>query len=264
MVCTIGGIVRLTILAGITAGLGAACGSARAGFIEVQFPSGPQNVTSIPPAATLDESFSGAGLGDAYGVADSASWTFKGTVAVAPPPSSTFGVVARIADTVHFSGTGTVTAHWTADGIVTLPVPDPSTIPVLAHLLMDMNVGGSSTGLYNIDVGYASSAFLSPPNILVPGGVPFAVHLDTHATFSVVDGESRVLDTELQLLGLCGALLDFSDGARLTFDLSAGVTVRGDGGYFQSATVPEPSSCVMLASSAVIAAIGHVIRRRAG
>jgi hypothetical protein len=97
--------------------------------------------------------------------------------------------------------------------------------------------------------------------IPVQPNTTFNIFVEATATFAV-NSDSRTIDSHFGLTSEDGAKLDFFSTAHLTFDLPQGVRVSSVGGFFQGATVPEPSAQTLLGLG-MLALSPHRCRRRA-
>jgi len=237
--------------------------TARAGTVRetINISDGANFEQISPPLAVpmiLNATDSQPHWGTGLGVIDSGLALMRAQIST-PGPRNPDGSVFAAGDyqlsellfdtlTPHIQGGGTAvfTAHFTADGVITLPATDSHLDSVLGIAAVSLSIGGGGTGNNFAQVGFSTTPTLAGTalTIVPPGSI--AVHFDTFFTFLARDLQSRDLVLELQVAGISGAALDFSNTARLTFDLPPGTSVSTDGGFVQTGSVPEPSTMVLV------------------
>jgi len=249
-------------------------GLARADFIFIGYngssPYAPDETTVFfpPSPAVLDRVRDTPRLGSGETIVDSGLGQIK-TRFVTPPqgaingiPTSVgpFDVNAQIDDTAHFTATGpgiataTIMFHVTGTGV--LPT-EPGNFQEYDTVAARLQLPGGQQ--------LAKAQFANQPlqgyTVPIPDD-PFPIDLLVSDSFSFTGTLDIPFNFLLLATGIGGASLDLFHTAQLNFDLSPGVSVSTDGGFFQSgsAAVPEPSSILLLGGAVV--ALARYGRRR--
>ena len=131
----------------------------------------------------------------------------------------------------------------------------------------DANAAILSLAPGNGGSGTANVSLTSNPNEVAFGYTlvqPGTYSITETSTFDVMFSGSlpRHLMFEMSLYAVGGTSLDFFSTAQVSFDLPPGTSITSDGGFVQTASVPEPSAIVLLLSGAPMIAAGLWLRSR--
>ncbi len=231
-------------------------GTVEAGTVlTVDFSDGPTYQTT---SSFIDESATLPGIGTAHGSIDATLGIMRAMDASVPPQDSRgfFQINDILDDEYHLRGSTlgstTITVHLTADGTITMPSLDSHSDPNAAVLSLAPGNGG--TGSANVSLttnpNFATNGF----TLVQPGTYSITETSTFDVSFSGSQG--RQLMSEMSLYALGGASLDFFATAKISFDLPEGTSMISDGGFFQSSSVPEPPTSVLLISALPIIAVG--------
>jgi hypothetical protein len=211
----------------------------------------------------IDESVTDPKFGSARGIVDATLGVLRATDASVPardpnghPSAGVLQVNTILADdyTFHSSNPGstTIAVHLSADGIMVIPPLDAQ---------RDANFGILTLAPGNGGIGTTSIGLTSDPSsvdatttIVQPGSYSVSEISTFDVTFQGSLPQHQIFVMSLRAFG--GASLDFSSTARVSFDLPKGTSVTSAGGFVQTASVPEPSSIVVLLCGLAIIAPG--------
>jgi hypothetical protein len=226
--------------------------------LTVDFSTGQSFQTT---SSFIDESVNVANFGSARGIVDATLGVLKATDASVPardqngnPSGGVLQVSAFLADdyTFHSSnpGSNTIAVHFTADGTMVIPALDVQRDANFGILTLAPGNGG--TGTTSIGLTSDPSSVDATTTLVQPGSYPVSEISTFDVTFQGSQPLHLIFEMSLQAIG--GVSLDFSSTAHISFDLPPGTSVTSAGGFVQTASVPEPSSIVLiLAGLATIA-----------
>jgi hypothetical protein len=229
-------------------------------ILTVDFSSGPTYQTT---SSFIDESATVPRLGSARGAIDATLGVMKAEEETVPPRDSSgapnggfFQINDFLSDTYHLHGSNpgstTIAVHLTAAGTMTLPAVDPQGDANGAILVLHPGNGGS--GGASVSLTSNPSEVANGYTLVQPGTYPVSESSTFNVAFSGNQGTQ--LTFVMSLYGVGGVSLDFFSTAQISFDLPPGTSITSDGGFVQSASVPEPSTIVLVLSGLPIIVAG--------